>query len=76
MRHACVPAQPSIYQGVYKLPPREILTVEQNGQPSFLLLEPATQAREPNTGFVLMPMSGYAREIGALMVQHQLPRKT
>src|SRR5262245_37787091 len=36
----------------------------------------ATQAREPNTGFVLLPsafMSGYAREIGALMAQHQLP---
>ncbi|HSV24512.1 MAG TPA: ABC transporter substrate-binding protein, partial [Xanthobacteraceae bacterium] len=36
----------------------------------------ATQARELNTGFVLLPsafMSGYAREIGALMAQHQLP---
>jgi putative tryptophan/tyrosine transport system substrate-binding protein len=35
-----------------------------------------TQAREPNTGFVLMPsgfMSGYAREIGTLMAQYQIP---
>jgi putative tryptophan/tyrosine transport system substrate-binding protein len=35
-----------------------------------------TQAREPDTGFVLLPsgfMSAHSREIGALMVQHQLP---
>jgi len=34
------------------------------------------EAREPNTGFVLLPsafMSGHAGEIGALMAQHQLP---
>jgi putative ABC transport system substrate-binding protein len=36
----------------------------------------ATQAREPNTGFILMPsafMSGHTGEIAALMTQHQFP---
>jgi putative ABC transport system substrate-binding protein len=36
----------------------------------------AAQAREPNTGFVLMPsafMSGHTGEIATLLAQHQLP---
>ena len=36
----------------------------------------ATQAREPNTGFVLVPsafMTGHVHEIATLMVQHHLP---
>jgi putative ABC transport system substrate-binding protein len=35
-----------------------------------------TQAREPNTGFILMPsafMSGHSGESAALLTQHQLP---
>ncbi|MGA7535506.1 MAG: ABC transporter substrate-binding protein [Pseudolabrys sp.] len=36
----------------------------------------ATQAREPNTGFVPLPsgfMTGHSREIGALMAQYRIP---
>ena len=34
MRHACVPAPLTIYQGVYKLPPAHILSVDQKGEPA------------------------------------------
>jgi asparagine synthase (glutamine-hydrolysing) len=34
MRHACIPAPLSIFQGVYKLPPAHILCVAPNGEPS------------------------------------------
>jgi asparagine synthase (glutamine-hydrolysing) len=68
MRHACVPAPLTIYQGVHKLLPAHMLTVEQGGEPKLScywnLLE---KAEEGQSHVDNRPENELADELEALL---------
>jgi asparagine synthase (glutamine-hydrolysing) len=68
MRHACVPAPLTIYQGVHKLAPAHILAVEQGRQPKLFCYWDLLQIAEENQRHIDgRPQSQIADDLDSLL---------